>query len=100
MIEGSYIVVYKGSVASVSAETRARERELGFSSRHRFRRSLEGFSAKLRPDQVRRLRSDPDVDYVSENRTVHAVGGRSAGGRGLGPGRRAPHPRRHGHDGP
>jgi len=72
VIEGQYIVVYKRSVRSPSAETYARERRLGFESEHRYRRALEGFSAKLSQAQLAKLRSDPEVDFVSEDRRVSA----------------------------
>ncbi len=65
VIEGSYIVAYEKSVRDAPGETRARERDLGFRSRHRYRRALEGFAAKLSRDQVKELRADPDVDYVT-----------------------------------
>jgi len=73
VIDGSYIVVFKRSAGSVSGETTTRERRLGFKSRHRYRRAVEGFSARLSPGQVRRLRSDPEVAYVSQNRRVSAT---------------------------
>jgi subtilisin family serine protease len=73
-IDDSYIVVYERSAGPVSTETAGRERRLGFKSRHRFQRTLEGFSATLSPRQVERLRGDPEVDFVAENRRVRAAG--------------------------
>jgi subtilisin len=68
-----YIVVYRASVTSVNAETESRERVRGFSSRLRFRSALEGFSARLKPSQVRGLRADPEVDFVSPDLRVRAA---------------------------
>jgi subtilisin len=72
VIEGSYIVVYERTVANVTAETDKRERELGFTSKFRYKRALEGFAARLSPGQLKKLREDPEVAFVSENRRVQA----------------------------
>ena len=72
VIEGSYIVVYESSVSDVAAATDKREREVGFKSKFRYKRAFEGFSAKLSPGQVKKLRNDPGVAFVSENRRVEA----------------------------
>jgi subtilisin family serine protease len=71
--DGRWIVVYdRAEVGSVDRETDALERRGGFRSRLRFRRALEGFSARLRAGQVRALRSDPDVRAVVPDRPVRA----------------------------
>lgn len=70
---GRYIVVYDRDVTSVDAETDARERRRGFRSRLRFRRAIEGFAARLSPEQVRALRADPKVEAVVADRPVHAL---------------------------
>jgi hypothetical protein len=72
VIVGEYIVVYKRSAESVGAETNARERELGFDSDFRYRHALEGFAGALSPGQVRALRNDPEVAYVTRDRSVQA----------------------------
>lgn len=76
-----YVVVLRDSVSRPSAETDALERRAGFSADARYRRALKGFSARLSPDQVARLRADPDVDFVARDRTIRARGlvGLSAG---------------------
>src|SRR6266540_6655202 len=68
-----YIVVYERSVRDVSGETTKRERAQGFKARFRYRHAVKGFAAKLSPGQVRKLRNDPDVAFVSPDRTVHAL---------------------------
>ena len=71
---GSYIVVYeRAAVDSVDRATDARERRRGFRARLRFRRAIEGFAARLTPDQVRALRADPDVKAVVPDRPVRAL---------------------------
>ncbi len=73
-IDDSYIVVYERAISDPSAETAARERQLGFDSSRRFRRAIEGFAATLTPEQVSRLREDPEVAHVTPNRRVRATG--------------------------
>ncbi len=70
---GSYIVVYRDAV-NVDAKTDGLERGLGFTSAFRYRHSLKGFAARLSAPQLERLRSDPDVAFVSADRPVEAVG--------------------------
>jgi subtilisin family serine protease len=67
------VVYERGSVDSVDRETDARERRRGFHSRLRFKRAIEGFSARLNAEQVRALRADPDVEAVVPDRPVHAL---------------------------
>ncbi len=69
---GRWIVVYEDSVRSVDRETEARERRRGFRSRLRFKRAIEGFSARLTAEQVRGLRADPKVEAVVPDRPVSA----------------------------
>jgi subtilisin family serine protease len=70
---GAWIVVYEHEVDSVDRATDARERRRGFRSRLRFRRAVEGFSARLTADQVRELRADPAVEAVVPDRPLHAL---------------------------
>jgi subtilisin family serine protease len=73
VVAGSYIVVYNQQAGSVGAATDAREATLGFETTHRYRSALDGFSAELTDDQVNALQSDPAVDFVQADRTVHAT---------------------------
>jgi subtilisin len=73
VIEGRYIVVYEDSIGSVTAETNTRERRVGFESKLRYRHAVKGFAAKLSPRQVQELRRDPEVDFVSRDRTLEAT---------------------------
>ena len=74
VIEDRYIVVYDRSVSSVAAETDRQERARGFRARFEYRSAIKGFAARLSEGQVKRLRADPDVAYVTPDRTVKASG--------------------------
>jgi len=73
-IPDRYIVVFRGSVDDVSAETDKREARQGFRAQNVYRRALKGFSAKLSKGQVERLEADPEVAFVSPDRKVKAQG--------------------------
>ena len=69
------IVVYKDLLsASVDQNTEDLERQVGFSSEFRYRHALNGFAAKLTAAQASRLRADPRVAYVVDDRPVHITG--------------------------
>jgi subtilisin family serine protease len=71
-----YVVVYDtppGASFPVRAETAARERALGFRSNRRYSHVLDGFAARLTAEEVRALRADPEVAFVSPDRLMHAA---------------------------
>jgi subtilisin len=70
--KASYIVVYRGSVDSVDRETDKHERAKGFRAKFRYRHAVKGFAAQLTEDEVQELESDPDVAFVSLDRTRRA----------------------------
>src|SRR5918999_5796750 len=72
-VTGSYIVVYERSTDTPAAKTDRLERAEGFRARLRYGRAIKGFSARLSVSQVRELRADPDVAFVTPDRTVHAT---------------------------
>ncbi len=72
-VPGRYIVVYRSSVTDVTGKTARLERARGFRSEHRYGRALKGFSARLSDAQVRALRADPEVAFVSPDRPLRAV---------------------------
>jgi subtilisin family serine protease len=74
----SYIVVYKSGV-DTDAKTAALEHAQGFQSRFRYHSALRGFAATLNDQQLARVESDPDVDFVSPDGEVHAVDALGAG---------------------
>ena len=72
-VDGRYIVVFTRSVDRPVAETEKLEHAEGFESRLRYRRALKGFAAPLSTDQVRDLRADPEVAFVTPDRRVEAL---------------------------
>jgi subtilisin family serine protease len=72
-IPGRFIAVYKRSVDKPGTRTAALERAHGFKAKHRFAKTLSGFSAELSPGQVKRLEQDPAVEVVVPDRPVHAT---------------------------
>src|SRR5918999_6026789 len=73
-IDGRYIVVFKRSVDRPLVETEKLEQAEGFESRLRYRRAVKGFAARLSTRQVRDLRADPEVAFVTPDRRVEALG--------------------------
>ncbi|MBA2342037.1 MAG: protease inhibitor I9 family protein, partial [Thermoleophilaceae bacterium] len=73
-VPGSYIVLYRRSLAAPGETTERLEREQRFRTKLRYGRALKGFAAKLSPGQVEQLREDPAVASVTPDRVVHALG--------------------------
>lgn len=78
IVPNQYIVVFKKSMLTNRPALVSRvdnlQATLGFSSKHVYGTVLQGFSATLTPEQVERLKANPDVAYIEPNRTVHASG--------------------------
>ena len=70
---GRYIVLYEQHVADATAATTRRERSHGFRARLRYSKAVKGFAATLSAAQVERLRADPNVASVAEDRIVRAA---------------------------
>ena len=69
----SYIVAYANGVRDVRGKTDRLEASIGFQASHRFSHALNGFAARLSPQQLQRVKGDPDVLVVSEDRPVKAL---------------------------
>jgi subtilisin family serine protease len=72
-VRDSYIVVYRPAVTDPGSKTHRLENQEGFKSEHRYGRVIEGFAALLSLGQVRSLRNDPDVAFISPDRLVQAT---------------------------
>jgi subtilisin len=79
VVADGYIVVYRSTAGSPSQETAQRERRDGFRARHVYSRAVEGFAAKLAPGQLKKLRDDPEVAFVTPDRTARASATLAAG---------------------
>ncbi|WP_030606687.1 S8 family peptidase [Streptomyces sclerotialus] len=67
VIKGNYIVTLKPGVAPGALADRA-----DVTTRHLYKKVLNGFSAKLSADQLADLRSDPSVQAIEEDQKVTA----------------------------
>ena len=72
-IGGRYVVVYGKTDERVKEETAGRERALEFDSTRRYTSAIRGFAARLTASQLRKLKQDPEVQFVSEDRRVEAA---------------------------
>ena len=72
-IDGRYIVGFRPSVARPGELSDKLEEAEGFETDLRYRHALEGFSARLSPAQLGRLREDPRVDFIVADRTARAL---------------------------
>jgi len=68
-IPGQYIVVFKDSV-DADATTRDLSTKHHFESLHTYSRALKGFAASVSSEEVERIKQDPRVAFVSEDRVV------------------------------
>lgn len=74
VIPGQYIVVLRASVTDVPAVADEHARRYGASVRQLYRHALKGYAATIPAQGLAAIRSDARVAYVSEDRTVEAVG--------------------------
>ena len=65
-----YIVVFKGHVASPTAEAQKLVRAAGGRLLHTYSNSIKGFSAQMPPQAVQALQNNPNVDYIEQDQTV------------------------------
>ena len=69
-IPGQYIVVFKNEVKNPRIEADDAVRKVGGRRGHAYSRALKGFSATLSAEAVEKLRADPNVDYVEQDRII------------------------------
>ena len=72
-IDGSYIVVLKGSVGDVDRQVDDIGRKFKVKSAFRYQHALKGFAGKLAPAVVQALRADPRVAYIEQDQIAQAV---------------------------
>ncbi|MDO8469960.1 MAG: S8 family peptidase [bacterium] len=71
---GQYIVVLKDAVPDAEVAEQELERAHGFKRRFVYRSAVKGFTAPLSKEALERVKRDPRVEFVSEDRIVTAVG--------------------------
>ncbi len=76
-VPGQYIVVFKDTPAGRAgrAAARLRVRDLNGSVLYDYQVVLNGFAARLNPQALAELQSNPNVDYIAEDETVSIVDG-------------------------
>ncbi len=70
-IPGSYIVVFKESVAEVDRDVDEIGQRYNLRVDFRYRHALKGFAAKLSPVAVEALRKDPRIAYIEQDQVAH-----------------------------
>ncbi|MDO8515829.1 MAG: S8 family serine peptidase, partial [bacterium] len=69
-IPGQYIVVFKDSVQDVDAAADDIEKKHGGSRIAAYHHALKGFAANLSSDEAEKVKTDPRVAFVAEDRAV------------------------------
>ncbi|GAU69471.1 putative peptidase S8 family protein [Streptomyces sp. NBRC 110611] len=78
-VPGSYIVTLKDAATHAdSAEGRAIAEKYGATIKRTYRTAINGYSIRASETQVKRLAADSAVKAVTQNRTLHAEGGRGS----------------------
>lgn len=72
VVPGSYIVVLKDDVESPQDIANEMARTHGLSVEHVYAASLKGFSATIPQARLDRIKGDPRVQFLSEDRVVYA----------------------------
>lgn len=69
-VSGKYIIVLKDSVGDTGRTITEIEKKHGISAEMRYSKALKGFSASLSPIKLAKMKMDPRVAFVSEDRIV------------------------------
>jgi len=69
-IPNQYIVVYKDSVKDTDSVTNELEKLFNLQSQFRFNKILKGYTATFTPDKLEKIKTDPRVAFVTEDREI------------------------------
>ena len=72
--EDNYIVVLRDNVSDEDSVIDGISRAHGFSVGHKYHKAIKGFSAVIPKSKLGKVKSDPRVEFVSEDRMVYADG--------------------------
>src|SRR5437867_2802592 len=68
------IVVLRDSVSNIPAVAADHARRFGLSPNYLYQYAIKGYAAVIPPERMAALQSDPNVDFISDDRKVEAVG--------------------------
>lgn len=69
-IPGQYIVVFKDNVVDADAETEIIVKPWKLERMHTYNHTIKGFSAKMDKAELKKIKNNPNVDFVAEDRIV------------------------------
>ncbi len=85
-ISGQYIVVFNDSVEDPDFESESIAKTSKFEKIYSYNRAIKGFVARMSDDELEKIKNDPRVDFVTEDRVVYvsemvldSSGGKSSG---------------------
>ncbi len=70
LIPNQYIVVFKDNIGDSQSATSDLEKKHGFSSEHVYKNILKGFSARLSTLGLEKIKEDPRVRFIAQDREV------------------------------
>lgn len=71
-VPGQYIIVLNDDVEDVDGVVEGLEKAHGLGHLHTYKHALKGFAATVPEGKLDKIKSDPRVKFVSEDREVHA----------------------------
>lgn len=69
-IPGQYIVVFKDNVVDADSEIEIIVKSRKLERIHTYNRAIKGFAAKMDKAELEKIKNNPNVDFVTEDRTV------------------------------
>ncbi|MEK9182373.1 MAG: S8 family peptidase [Patescibacteria group bacterium] len=70
-IPGQYIVVFKDKVADADSEADKISKTRKLERIHTYNRAIKGFAARMNDAELEKIKNDPRVDFVTEDRAVY-----------------------------
>lgn len=70
-IPGQYIIVFKDKVADADSEADKISKTRKLERIHTYNRAIKGFAARMNDAELEKIKNDPRVDFVTEDRAVY-----------------------------